>query len=161
MNSKDKGDITESKALYEFIKRGISVYRPFGDNTRCDMIIDVNNNLYRIQCKTSNEEHNGSITCYTRSSKNHTTNKRLDTYVGEVDYFVFYNQLRDKLAMVPMDVIGTKTSISLRLEPPKNNQENVRYFDDYSIDNILCVETLHEEPKSEDMVKIKSRPQTS
>ena len=44
---------------------------------------------------------------------------------------------------------------------PKNNQENVRYFDDYSIDNILCVETLHEEPKSEDMVKIKSRPQTS
>ena len=148
MNSKDKGDLTESKALYEFIKRGISVYRPFGDNTRCDMIIDVNGSLYRIQAKTSNEEKNGSLRCYTRSSKNHTTNKRLDTYVGQVDYFVFYNQPMDKLALVPMDVIGDKKSISLRLEPPKNNQSNVLFFDDFSIDNILCVETLHEEPKS-------------
>ena len=45
MNSKDKGNVTEAKALYEFIKRGIPVYRPFGDNTRCDMMIDVKNNL--------------------------------------------------------------------------------------------------------------------
>ena len=148
MNSKDKGNLTESKALYEFIKRGISVYRPFGDNTRCDMIIDVNNNLYRIQAKTANEELNGSIKCYTRSSKNHTTNKRLDTYVGQVDYFVFYNESIDKMAIVPIDVIGNKKSINLRIERPKNNQGNVYYFDDFSIDNILCVETLHEEPKS-------------
>nr|DAL49299.1 MAG TPA_asm: PD-(D/E)XK endonuclease [Caudoviricetes sp.] len=148
MNSKDKGNMTEAKALYEFIKRGIPVYRPFGDNTRCDMIIDVNNNLYRIQAKTSNMESHGSIMGYTRSSKNHTTNKRLDTYVGQVDYFVFYSQSRDKIALVPMGVIGEQKSINLRLDPPKNNQKNVHYFDDFSIDNVLCVETLHEEPKS-------------
>ena len=148
MNSKDKGNITEAKALYEFIKRGIPVYRPFGDNTRCDMIIDVDNHLYRIQAKTSNVEDHGSIMGYARSSKNHTTNKRLDTYVGQVDYFVFCSQSRDKIALVPMSVIGEQQSISLRLDPPKNNQKNVHYFDDFSIDNVLCVETLHEEPKS-------------
>lgn len=149
MNSKDVGNVTEAKALYEFIKRGIPVYRPFGDNTRCDMIIDVNNHLYRVQAKTSNEENYGSIKCYARSSKNHTTNKKLDTYVGQVDFFIYYDQARDKIALIPIDIIGDKQSISLRLEKPKNNQGNVYYFDDFSIDNTLCVETLHEEPKSQ------------
>ena len=61
---------------------------------------------------------------------------------------MFYSQSRDKIALVPMGVIGEQKSINLRLDPPKNNQKNVHYFDDFSIDNVLCVETLHEEPKS-------------
>ena len=112
------------------------------------MVIELNNNFYRIQVKTANEIGNGSIKCYARSSDNHCCKtKGLRDYQNQVDYFVFYNQDLDKIALVPMEDIGDKKSISLRIESPKNNQGNIRYFDDYSFDKILCVETLHEEPK--------------
>lgn len=113
------------------------------------MIAEFNGKLNRIQVKTANEENNGSIKCYCRSSKNHTTNKSLDTYEQDVDYFVFYNQTRDIIALVPIEEINSCKAISLRIEPTKNGQINgIRFFEDYSFDKILCVETLHEEPKS-------------
>ena len=139
MNSKTKGDISESKALFEFQKRGIPVLIPWGDNLRYDMVIELNNNFYRVQVKTANEINNGSIKCYTRSSANHTTNKNLATYENDVDYFVFYNQDLDKIALVPIEDIGLKKSISLRIDSPKNSQNNVKYFDDYSFDKIFHV----------------------
>ena len=149
MNSKTKGNISEAKTLFEFQKRNIPVCLPWGDNERYDMIAEFNGKLNRIQVKTANEENNGSIKCYCRSSKNHTTNKSLDTYEQDVDYFVFYNQTRDIIALVPIEEINSCKAISLRIEPTKNGQINgIRFFEDYSFDKILCVETLHEEPKS-------------
>ena len=108
------------------------------------MVIEFNNNFYRIQVKTANEESNGSIKCYCRSSYNHTTNKKYCDYKNQIDFFVFYNMEHDKIAIVPMDIVKDKKQISLRIVPPKNNQQNVLYFDDFSFDKILCVETLHE-----------------
>lgn len=149
MNSKTKGNISEAKTLFEFQKRNIPVCLPWGDNERYDMIAEFNGKLNRIQVKTANEEVNGSIRCYCRSSKNHTTNKSLDTYEKDVDYFVFYNQIRDIIALVPIEEIGSCKVISLRIEPTKSGQlKGIRFFEDYSFDKILCVETLHEEPKS-------------
>jgi hypothetical protein len=99
--------------------------------------------------KTANEIKNGVVKCYTRSSTNHTTNKHLTTYENDVDYFVFYNQNLDIIALVSIEEIGSQRSISLRIEPTKNGQTNgIKFFEDYSFDKILCVETLHEEPKS-------------
>lgn len=44
--------------------------------------------------------------------------------------------------------IGNKTTLIIRYEKPKNNQtQNIKLEKDYLIDNILCVETLHEIPK--------------
>ena len=149
MNSKTKGNISEAKTLFEFQKRNIPVCLPWGDNERYDMIAEFNGKLNRIQIKTANEEVNGSIKCYCRSSKNHTTNKSLDTYEKDVDYFVFYNQTRDIIALVPIKEIGSCKVISLRIKPTKSGQiKGTRFFKDYSFDKILCVETLHEEPKS-------------
>jgi hypothetical protein len=108
------------------------------------MVIDFNNHFYRIQVKTANEEANGSIKCYCRSSHDHTTHKNFYDYQGQIDYFVFYNMKYDKIAIIPIKFVGEKKQISLRITPPKNNQTNVNYFDDFSFDKILCVETLHE-----------------
>lgn len=138
MNSKTKGSISEARALYEFQKRNIPVCIPWGDNERYDMIAEFNGKFNRIQVKTANEEENGSIKCYCRSSTNHTTNKKLSTYENEVDYFVFVNSIYDIVAIVPIDFIGEKKVISLRLTPPLNNQKtNINYFSDFSFDKIL------------------------
>lgn len=138
MNTKQKGQITEARVLYEFQKRGIPVAVPWGDNERYDLIAEFNGRLNKIQIKTANEERNGAIVCYCRSSTNHTTNKNLSTYENEIDYFVFFNYDRDILALVPIQAVEGKTAIYLRIVPPINNQTvGIKYFADYSFDKIL------------------------
>ena len=53
MNTKEIGLIGESLAITEFVKLGIPVYLPFGENTKCDLIIDIANKLYKCQVKTT------------------------------------------------------------------------------------------------------------
>ena len=135
MNSKTKGQLSEARALYEFQKYHIPVCLPWGDNERYDMIAEFDGKFNRIQVKTSNEEENGAICCWARSSTNHTTNKKLSSYEGEVDYFVFVNQTHDLIALVPIEDLEGQKSIRLRLTPPANGQtKGIRYFADYAFD---------------------------
>ena len=138
VNSKMKGQLSEARALYEFQKRNIPVCIPWGDNERYDMIAEFNGKFNRIQVKTSNEERNGAICCYCRSSTNHTTNKNLTTYEDDVDYFVFVNQTYDLIAIVPIEEIGNKKQIRLRLQPAANGQTtNTRFFSDFSFEKMF------------------------
>ena len=138
MNTKQVGNISEAKALFEFQRRNIPVAIPWGDNERYDLIAEFNNKLNKIQVKTANEIRNGAILCYARSSTNHTTNKKLTNYKDDVDYFIFYNQTLDKIAIVPIEYIGDRKQICLRIEEPKNGQiKNIAFFDDFSFDNFF------------------------
>ena len=139
MNSKEKGNIGEGLALAEFIKRGIQVSIPFGDNARYDLIAEFNGKLNKIQVKYCNQQisENNSINCPCASSTNHTTNKHLTTYENDIDYFVFYLVEWDKIILVPIEKIGTKKSILFRLDKHKNNQSNYNLVSDYEFDKII------------------------
>ena len=138
MNNKTKGNVSEARTLYEFQKYNIPVCIPWGDNERYDMIAEFNGKFNRIQVKTCNEEQNGAIMCYARSSTNHTTNKNYYTYEGQIDYFVFVNQTYDLIAIVPIAVIGNQKTIRLRIREPLNNQiTNTKYFKDYSFEKLF------------------------
>ena len=139
MNSKDKGNIGEALALAEFIKYGIAVSIPYGDNARYDLVADFNGKLNKIQVKYCNQKisENNSITCPCASSTNHTTNKHYTTYENDVDYFVFYLVEWNELLLVPIEKIGSKKSIIFRKDKPKNNQSNCNLVKDYTFDKIL------------------------
>lgn len=148
MISKDKGNIGEAVVLAEFIKYGVQVSIPFGDNARYDLIAEFNGKLNKIQVKYCNQiTVNNSISCPCASSTNHTTNKKYTTYENDVDYFCFYIPAWDKVLLVPIEIIGTKKQIVFRQDKPKNNQSNVNFVDNYTFDKTLCVETLYDEPK--------------
>lgn len=135
INNKAKGQLSEAKALYEFQRYDIPICIPWGDNERYDLIAEFDGKFNRIQVKTANEEENGAIVCWTRSSHNHTTNKKLSTYVGDIDYFVFVNHTYDLIALVPIEEVGDAKSIRLRITPPANGQsKGIRYFSDFSFD---------------------------
>ena len=132
INSKMKGQLSEARTLYEFQKYNVPVCIPWGDNERYDLVAEFDGKFNRIQVKTCNEEENGAIVCYTRSSMNHTTNKNFSTYENDVDYFVFVNQTRDLVALVPIEEIGTQKAIRLRITAPlSNNGKKMRYFKDF------------------------------
>lgn len=149
MISKQKGDIGETRVIYEFVKRGIQVSIPFGDCARYDLIAEFNGKLNKIQVKYCAQiTENNSIICPCASSTNHTTNKHLSTYENDIDYFAFYLVPLDECLLVPISFIGNKKTIVFRKEKAKNNQSNnVNLIDNFTFDATLCVETLHDEPK--------------
>lgn len=82
------------------------------------------------------------------SSTLHRKNGDRHIYTNdEIDYFACYNIERDKIFLVAIDE-APNTALTIRYEKPKNNQiQGVKFEQDYLIDNVLCVETLHEIPK--------------
>ena len=135
MNSKTKGNLGEIKVASEFIKYGCFVSFPFGDNARDDLIIDDGSSLKKVQVKYANSKNAyGAWRCMCVSSKNHTTNKKLDTYKNDVDIIAFYLPEIDKCIMFNMTEIGDKTSIYVREEMPLNNQSNVIYVKEHTFD---------------------------
>ena len=136
-HTKAIGNLGELAAMFALNRKGIPISLPYGDNQRYDLIIDHNNKLSKVQIKTCLKDKDGMCTFPLQSKLNHTTNKNKTTYINEVDYFILYCISLDKLAIVPIEQVKDKKNFNLRVTPPKNNQGNVNYFDDYSLDKIL------------------------
>ena len=148
MNTKKIGNIGEAKVLCKFVELGIPVYLPFGDNERSDLIAEFNGKLNKIQVKTSVKAENGKMLFDLTSSTQHRSGRVKHKYTNEeIDYFACYNVTRDSIYLISADKL--RTSITIRYQEPKSNQKNnINFEKDFLIDNILCVETLHETPKS-------------
>lgn len=149
MNTKTKGNIGEAVILAEFTKFGVQCSIPWGDNARYDLIAEFNGKLNKIQIKYCDcITENSSYVCTLVSSTNHTTNKRLHGYENDVDYMAFYIIQLNKCLLMPIDLCKDKKTITFRNEVTKNNQKKkIHLIDGFTFDKILCVETLHDQPK--------------
>lgn len=88
MDTKRLGNIGEALTQAEFVMRGIPLYLPFGENEKSDMIIDLNGELKRVQCKTSEQFKDNKIV-WKLSSR--TTSGCHQYTKDEVDFFALYN----------------------------------------------------------------------
>lgn len=138
MDTKRYGNIGEAIAISSFVKHGIPVYLPFGDNEKADLIAEFNGKLNKIQVKTSVKATDGKILFDVTSCTNHRGNGNRHKYTSEeIDYFFCYNVERDKafLIKVPDEAI---TMVCIRYEPPKNGQiKNVHMEDEYLFENVI------------------------
>lgn len=140
MNTHFIGKITEQQVILSFLKRGYQVSQPVVNDCRYDIIIDINNRLYRIQIKTSRlGKDNAYIEFTTRSSHTNTKGTINKSYnIQEIDYFATYWD--NQCYIIPVDECG-KESQRLRLLPPINgNQHGTKYAKNYTIEKFL--ETL-------------------
>lgn len=131
------GNIGEAKFLCKCVELGIPIYTSFGDNERSDFIIDYNNQLLRIQVKTSGRSVNeGSVIFDLVSSTTHRTNGSKHRYtIEEVDYFACYNLITDELYLIKN--IGDMTGITVRWIPPKNGQKNYNKAEELTVEKVL------------------------
>lgn len=140
MNTHFIGKITEQQVILSFLKRGYQVSQPVVNDCRYDIIIDINNRLYRIQIKTSRlGKDNAYIEFTTRSSHTNTKGTINKSYnIQEIDYFATYWD--NQCYIIPVSECG-KESQRLRLLPPINgNQHGTKYAKNYTIEKLL--ETL-------------------
>jgi len=109
---KDVGDGSTLAIMTALRMSGVALYVPFGENTRCDLIVDEDGELIRVQCKTG-RLRDGAIrfavcSCYGHHRNPETARRN---YQGQVDYFAVYCT-----------------------ETPRNNQrKRIRFARDYQI----------------------------
>ncbi len=136
--TKSIGNITELKCLIAFTQMGFDCSIPYGDCSKYDIIVDVGDELLKIQCKSSRHPiDNGVVnkdvivfSCVSQTTNTKKTTRH--TYKDKVDYFA--TTWKDKVYLIPVDECST--SKTLRLNPPVNKVE-YNAAEDYEVNKIL------------------------
>jgi hypothetical protein len=132
LTTDQKGNVAELAIARAAIELGVDVYRPVGEGTRYDMIFEAGQTLWRVQCKwTPIYRDVIGLRCYSSRRNRHGLLRRM--YVaGEVDAYAAYCPDNDLCYFVPFAAFGSRTQVSLRLGPCRNNQRaGVNWASDY------------------------------
>lgn len=122
MTPKEKGSRSEGAIMSQLIKCGHTVLLPIGENNRYDLVIDLNGEFKRVQCKTGILR--GGAIRFRPCSENVVKGKRVTySYTGSVEFIGVYCEERDEVYLVPVAECAA-TCTSLRLDKSKNNQQN-------------------------------------
>lgn len=131
------GQLTELWCQIDFCERGIVLSQPTNPSSRYDFIADINNKLYRIQCKTAHEESNDRFSFRTMSKN--WNNGEYKNYIGDIDFF--YCHWQDKGYLFPIELCGEKTREKfIRIGEESqyhSNNINAIYGKDYEFDKII------------------------
>ena len=138
LNQKQKGNLTELQCLTAFYEYGCHVSLPYGENSRYDMIVDVNGKLLKVQVKTSslkNPDDDSAIEFSCRSSHVNAKGVQNIRYTAnEIDYFATF--WKGICYLIPIQECSV--SKTLRFAPPKNGQiKGISFASDYELEKQL------------------------
>lgn len=135
-----KGMITELKCIEAFISLGYHCSIPYGDCARYDVVVDIDDKLYRVQCKTSRwstdtAQKEVAFEISTRTSTTNTKKTVRKTYsLTETDFF--YTYFNGKSYLVPISEVAEKTAFRWRYEYPSAGQrKGIHIAKDYELEN--------------------------
>ena len=122
LNTKQNGNLTELQCLAKFAEYGLTVAIPYGDCARYDFVLEINNKLYKVQCKTSSlKKEYGVYEFSCRSCKTNSSGNTHKSYTeDEVDFFC--TMINDKCYLIPFAETSARSK-TLRFIPPKNGQK--------------------------------------
>ena len=134
-NTKQVGNLTELQCATRLYELGCAVSIPFGNSEKYDLIIDINNHLYKIQCKHSSEycDDYGNLDYIkfkaTWQSHNAKSWAQFKYEENEVDFFATYYD--GECYLIPREECSNEKR--LRIKPPKNGQiKGVSFLKDYA-----------------------------
>lgn len=142
LDTKQKGNVTEMECMLAFMKKGYLVSIPFGEDSRYDFIVDINDKLYKIQCKTCSEvldDDNQTVLAIkfktVRQSGSKATNWSRTKYEpNEIDYFA--TSYKGLCYLVPLQECSNEKT--LRIVPPKNGQiKGISFLTNYQLEEVI------------------------
>ena len=129
MHPKARGEQSEAAVIHQFVKQGLSVLEPFGDNERYDLVIEKAGDFYRVQVKTGRIE-NGRVQFETRSTGTLTRKVEKEGYEGDIDISAVHSPDLGETYVVPIED-APKTTMGLRYEEEEKSSPNINQADDY------------------------------
>lgn len=131
-DTKSKGDRAELEVMLAMTKAGYIVSKPFGENSRYDLIADEGVRLARVQVKTGRLKR-GAIVVNCCSSHGHRAVVASRPYFGEIEYLAVFCPATAKVYLLPESEL-VKTNAHLRVDPPGNGQvKTVRWAHDFAL----------------------------
>ena len=121
LSTQYKGTITELQVATHLLSLGYCVSQPLIQDSKYDLIVDVNHKLLRLQVKTSRFVNNkcNSIKFNCRSTTNNVKECKQRRYSpDDIDFFATY--WNDNAFLIPISECSTEKTIWLE-EPPHNN----------------------------------------
>lgn len=135
LNTVSIGDVGEQYAALMFSKKNCVVSKPLTNNARYDLVVEINNKLYRVQVKSTESVKDGKMIFATKTT-NYTKGSWSSNHysLNEVDMFFLYCQENDWCGLyIPEEEICTQ--LTIRTELPKNNQRvGIKLAEDYSFE---------------------------
>jgi hypothetical protein len=138
-NMKDtlqKGLVAEMKLQTLLIEEGFSIFMPIGIK-RYDLLLEINNKFYKIQCKNAHYDKYGSLVFNAYSiqfSEIGKRNKRRLYTKQDIDFMVGYYD--DKFYCIPIEEVKTNV-ITLRLEEARMKNRKYKFAKDYNLLDVL------------------------
>lgn len=133
-----KGLTTELQCQLFFTSLGYNVSVPIAQDCRYDLVLDVNDTLYKIQVKTSrpNDSGNEGLLFNTVSSRmNHTKGNIKQKYdAKQVDFFATY--FEDKVYLIPIDICRSSEKRLVKQQSRFSNQK-MDLLEDYEATVVL------------------------
>lgn len=141
-NTLQKGMLIELHCIEKLIELGYFCSIPYGNSCKYDLIVDINNKLYRIQCKSSiwakdTAEENVAFIMNTNHTTTNTTGIKRYTYnADQVDFF--YTYFEGEHYLVPIQEVEGKTAFRFRYAKYVGNQKNnIHIAENYQLEKTL------------------------
>lgn len=129
MNTKTKGDIGQAVILADLLRRGCKVAIPFNESWDCDLIIERNNKLERVQTKyTTSDGDILKVRCSCTGRLGDGTVRHHRYTADSIDWIAVYDATTTQCFYIPSSELGAegRREMWLRLSPPKQMQKGVR-----------------------------------
>jgi len=139
LSTSQKGAAAEAEIAAAAIRADLVVLRPLCDGGRYDLVIDIGEELLRVQCKWASR-HGNVLTARCLTSR-HTPRGYLRTPYSaeEIDAIAVYAPDTDRSYLLPIGEVEGLAMISLRLAPTGNKQaRHVRWARDYELNTSLA-----------------------
>ena len=129
-----KGLLTEIQCEKDFISRGFLVSKPVTQDSKYDFIVDIKNNLYKIQCKSASLLEDGSAIHISTKTTNIRTMK--NSYYTDKDIDYFYTTYNNIGYLIPVTK-AAKGETTLRFSSKNGSNPNIKWAKEYEIDVII------------------------
>lgn len=109
---KTKGELTEQIIICELLKLAIPISKPVGDNQPYDLIMDINDKLYKVQSRTARKHKDSKVERIQFNCVSYRTNTK-ETYIKDnrdkFDYFALYYPYNDKVYLIKSTLVEAAT----------------------------------------------------
>jgi prevent-host-death family protein len=142
LTSNEKGAIAELEIATAALKLGVAVYEPLSEHSRADLIFEIGDQLWRVQCKWASLTPQADAVVIRLQTSRHSPTKGyvITTHSEEeVDLFGVYCGELDRCFLMPIEAHLGIRQVQLRLVPARNNQRScINLADDYEFEGAIA-----------------------
>jgi hypothetical protein len=133
-----KGAAAEAAIAAAAIELGLTVLRPLCEGRRYDLVIDLEPELLRVQCKSATRL-GGVLVVRLHTSRLTPTGYLHTVYTAaEIDAIAAYSPEVGRCYLLPIEEVSGGRGVHLRLDATRNNQaRGIRWADDYAFADMI------------------------